>query len=145
MDRTVCEKRSTHPKKNANKRFGKKHQKSDIDGLPNGIFPIENIVKDTFGSNPFRSNRPSESTVSQPPDKNDSTLKVEVTSSRSGTGGDSLKRKHDTNNENKNDDVERDKKRRIISESDSESGIKTHLTFILGTIKTISFSFLLHR
>lgn len=154
MDRTECEKRSTHPKKSkhttvqrtveSNKRHGKKNHKSDIDELPNGIFPIENLEKETFGSNPFRSNRPSESTVSQPSDKNDSTLKVEVpcpTSSRSGTDGKTLKRKHDTNNDNESDDVERDKKRRIISESDAESGIKTHFTFVI-TIQFFIFVFI---
>ncbi|XP_055302403.1 uncharacterized protein LOC129568480 isoform X2 [Sitodiplosis mosellana] len=141
MVRNETKKLSTHSKKSKHitaqrpvdisRRLGKKHHKSDIDELPNGIFPIENIKKEATGSssNPFRSRRTSESTVSQPPDGNDSFSHVKIkvenpspTSSQSTHDGCTLKRKHDTNSEGNSDNNEGDTKKRKINKDDNNLG-----------------------
>lgn len=85
------------------------------------------------GTNPFRSNRPSETTVSQSSDANDSitniNIKVEVSnpspsSSQTAHDARSLKRKHKTDSEWNSSDEKTDNKKRKISEDDANLGKK---------------------
>lgn len=143
MARNVSKERLTHLKKckhtsaqrlvDNNERLGMKMHMNNIDVFPNDNFPVHNVKHEVTGTNPFRSNRLSESTVSQLPDYKWSDsfqnfkIKIEVpspVSTESVHDGNTLKRKYNTDSDSESDDQERDSKKRKINEDDATLGSK---------------------